>query len=133
MGYYTKYKIKAVDENGSFIKKKKFFNDLKLYNGEASWEKDSNNAFSLFDGEETKWYEHDDDLLLASEQHPTTTFILSGEGEDNGDVWAKFYKNGVFLVWRPEIIEPTLSMEITACLEGKSPVIPRSFVLGKKD
>jgi hypothetical protein len=42
----------------------------------------------------TKWYEHDEDMLKLSAKYPKTVFKLYGEGENNGDIWAKFYHDG---------------------------------------
>jgi hypothetical protein len=41
-----------------------------------------------------KWYEHDDDMKILSSEFPEVLFILYGEGEENGDIWRSYYKNG---------------------------------------
>lgn len=41
-----------------------------------------------------KWYEHDDDLLNFSKNFHDWIFILSGEGEESGDIWKTYYLNG---------------------------------------
>ena len=33
-------------------------------------------------------------MLKLSKLFPTTVFRLRGEGEESGDVWVKFFKNG---------------------------------------
>lgn len=40
------------------------------------------------------WYEHDDDMIAISKLFPDMTFQLSGDGENNGDIWNAYYKNG---------------------------------------
>ena len=48
-----------------------------------------------FAGEDcVKWYEHRTDMVEISEQFPDCVFNLSGEGEDQGDVWNEYYLNG---------------------------------------
>lgn len=42
----------------------------------------------------TKWYDHRDDLIQFSLKHPNMLFLLEGEGEDTGDVWKLYVKNG---------------------------------------
>lgn len=41
-----------------------------------------------------KWYDHDEDMVKLSLRFPDYTFILEGEGEDNGDLWRAVYHNG---------------------------------------
>lgn len=40
------------------------------------------------------WYEHDDDMMEMSRRYPELTFVLTGAGENPGDEWKKYYKNG---------------------------------------
>lgn len=42
-----------------------------------------------------KWYEHQKDLVELSKQFPGVLFTLSGEGEENGDLWKLYVRNGV--------------------------------------
>jgi hypothetical protein len=44
--------------------------------------------------ESSKWYEHEDDLRELSARHPDTLLTLSGEGEEAGDIWVKYFLNG---------------------------------------
>ena len=41
-----------------------------------------------------KWYEHDEDMVKLSLRFPDYTFILEGEGEENGDLWRTIYHDG---------------------------------------
>lgn len=41
-----------------------------------------------------KWYDHDEYMLLLSTEYPDYFFILSGEGEDQYDLWKTYYYRG---------------------------------------
>lgn len=41
-----------------------------------------------------KWYGHEADMRSLSEKYPNIVFVLHGEGEENDDVWYKYFKNG---------------------------------------
>ena len=41
-----------------------------------------------------KWYDQEQDMKIFSEKFPTVIFKLQGAGEDMGDLWVKYFKNG---------------------------------------
>jgi hypothetical protein len=41
-----------------------------------------------------KWYEHEADMREISKRYPDVTFVLSGEGEETGDLWKKYFRDG---------------------------------------
>jgi hypothetical protein len=41
-----------------------------------------------------KWYSHKEDMLAMSTSFPETLFTLRGEGEESGDEWVLYVKNG---------------------------------------
>ena len=49
--------------------------------------------FNPFD-QECKWYQHEDDMKRFSKLYPHILFELSGEGEESGDIWKKYFLNG---------------------------------------
>lgn len=52
------------------------------------------------------WYEHEADMRKLSIKHPDVLFTLSGEGDEAGDLWMKFFKNGKMQHVKGEIRYP---------------------------
>ena len=50
-------------------------------------------GYDPFD-DECKWYEHETDMKALSLRFPEVLFTLHGEGEESGDVWNKYFRNG---------------------------------------
>ena len=40
------------------------------------------------------WYEHEEDMAKLAARFPSTTFQLSGEGEEAGDIWRMYFRHG---------------------------------------
>ena len=43
---------------------------------------------------EIKWYEHDEDCSVLSLDFPGVVFRLEGQGQERGDDWHAYYKDG---------------------------------------
>lgn len=80
MGYYTRHELTIIDGE-----------DYKIdYEKEIA----ENTDYSiLFDGG-IKWYDCEKDMKKFSKKYPNTTFLVDGEGEENGDIWKAYFKNG---------------------------------------
>jgi hypothetical protein len=86
MGYYTNYTLTT----DSYV-------DLKyLLDAETGYDWEyfrSENKYFL-DG--VKWYSNHEDMIKISKKCPSCLFTLHGEGEESGDLWYTYYKNGEF-------------------------------------
>ena len=92
MGYYTDYTIttdKAIPED--FDEKFEQITDYSIYDMELL---------------NVKWYDHKDDMLKISKEYPDILFTVDGDGEDQGDVWREYYKNGRMQRVEPKVIWP---------------------------
>lgn len=45
--------------------------------------------------EPTRWYGHETFLRALSADFPGVLFTLSGEGEESGDIWKKYFRDGM--------------------------------------
>jgi hypothetical protein len=84
MGNYTAYKLLIKPYKDDVI---------------AALRQDSEEAaYALTDdgstSESCKWYEHEADLKRFSKRYPDTLFTLLGSGEEPGDIWRLYVKNG---------------------------------------
>jgi len=80
MGYYTRHTLEH-DDKGR-IDHEEGITDTTGY------------EYSVFDDDEIKWYDHEKDMRNYSKCYPKVTFILYGVGEEEGDYWKEYYKNG---------------------------------------
>lgn len=79
MGYYTRFElsIKSGDRQTDFEEIVSKYVD-----------------FNPFD-ETCKWYDCEKDMREISKLYPETVFQLEGEGEESGDIWKAYFKNGL--------------------------------------
>jgi hypothetical protein len=104
MGYYTQYDLEIIDGSNGLIK------DLIDECEEAGYALEANGDCS----QECKWYDHKEDLTTFSKKHPEALFMLSGEGEDNGDAWHEYYRNGKVQVCKAKLVYPVFNADLLA-------------------
>ena len=104
MGYYTKYELTTEPQVGLTEK------DLETMSGGYSWEAWGNHWQPVDD---CKWYEHDEHLKKFSKKkkYKNVLFILRGEGEESGDIWEAYYKNGKSARYAAEVVIPPFKEE----------------------
>lgn len=117
MGYYTSFELTVIpaDIQGAvedFIE----LIDATDYTSPAAQLKDgfsyaltpSGNPGHWYPNESCKWYEHDEDMKYLSTRFPGVVFELSGSGEENGDIWRSWYKDGKSYDWHmPQTYGPS--------------------------
>lgn len=94
MGYYTRYELTVTPEL-----------DIAFIQNRIDGGRDLDDLEELSD-ETTKWYEHEKDMRALSKDYPDHLFQLDGRGEEQGDVWRKYFKDGKMQKWVPEEQEP---------------------------
>ncbi len=80
MGYYTRHELSIVSGNDFVTDYEQEITETTKYS-------------SLFD-DEIKWYDCEEDMKEYSKKHPNTTFLIEGVGEENGDIWKSYFKDG---------------------------------------
>jgi hypothetical protein len=87
MGYYTDHKISILDGDVDIDDLAQRLEDMTGYHVEVAHK----DAVLL---QEAKWYECEEDMKALSRDNPHIIFLVEGEGEENGDIWRAFVKDG---------------------------------------
>jgi hypothetical protein len=90
MGYYTRYDLEILQGGDSNIDYKKELCNMVEYE-------------HLFD-DDCKWYEHHEDMKTISKKYPKVLFLLHGDGNEYGDMWRKYYRDGKTTKIEAEIV-----------------------------
>lgn len=94
MGYYTRYSLEVINDSDSPNYNAEYDRDV-MQAGESDEDFVSEYVGSSWIFEDTcKWYDHDDNMRDISKNYPGVLFILSGEGEESGDIWKAYYRDG---------------------------------------
>jgi hypothetical protein len=83
MGYYTSFSLEIIEGDDHIKDWEQEISDSTLYEGS-----------NLFSGEQFGWYDCDADMLSFSTLYPNVLFSVTGIGEESGDMWRAYYKNG---------------------------------------
>jgi len=96
LGYYTRHELEVVEGDPDLT------TVLVEENEDASYALESDGSSS----ESCKWYEHRKHMREFSAKYPDALFKLSGEGEESGDIWVEYYRNGKMQNCQAEIVFP---------------------------
>lgn len=105
MGYYTRYELKVMAPEGEEV----YFTDQITGLDDALDAENSSSYGPLSMMNEwgpCTWYTHEEEMARFSLLFPSLLFALMGEGEDPGDLWVKYFKNGCCQVCKAEITFP---------------------------
>ena len=98
MGYYTEFNLKVQNSNDIID----LVDHLKTFSDGAYHAMDmyGNTVGGL------KWYEYLDDMIKFSKLYPDLIFEMYGNGEETGDIWVHYFKDGKSYRDSPEIVFP---------------------------
>lgn len=84
MGYYTQHNLSILGGHWDLLESI-IESDCEMFYGLNS---DGSPSDSV------KWYDHENDMKHISRLYPNLVFKLEGFGEDNDDIWVKYFKDG---------------------------------------
>jgi hypothetical protein len=92
MGYNTRYVLEC--DNGDLVE------ELRAACEDAKYALNSDGSTN----EPCKWYEHEEHLREFSRRHPGLLLTLSGNGEENEDIWKKYFRDGLCQEERAQMV-----------------------------
>lgn len=96
MGYYTRFSLSIIEGDDNLI------NEFRNFSENAKYTIDEDG-----DSEESsKWYSYHEDITKFSKTKPDAIFCLEGEGEESGDNWKLYVKDGHSQECRAELVYP---------------------------
>lgn len=103
MGYYTAHSLSMTNNQQGDVER--------IYNYAKVNDMDLAYGFTVCDEqlEATdlmKWYEHEENMREISREFPHILFELHGEGEESGDIWDEYYRDGMMQRCSAEIVIP---------------------------
>ena len=90
MGYCTYHTLSF--EVDSKKKEAQITNDFRNIVGQHVF--DCVEVNGVGDSYEIKWYECVGEMKELSSKYPDVLFVVNGEGEESGDIWREYHKNG---------------------------------------
>jgi hypothetical protein len=106
LGYDTYHRLIVLEEDGVTEVHDLLLND-ELVDG------DSTTIGNLINGnvDACHWYNSQEEMTVLSKKYPHYIFDLTGDGEDQGDIWNAFYWNGRSYRWNLEYQMPQVDVE----------------------
>lgn len=87
MGYYTDFEIEVI--SGEEDLDRNVFAQELTEKSTYDWDEDL-----VLGG--AKWYDWKEDMLAVSLLYPNVLFRLSGNGEESGDMWQCYFRDGKY-------------------------------------
>lgn len=108
MGYYTSFSLKWTSDNDD--------EELDTAIGNVIEAHPDAIGYALLrcgsTSESCKWYEHEEDMKTLSIRFPGVLFTLSGDGEESGDIWKKYFLDGKMQICKAILTFPEFSARL---------------------
>lgn len=106
---YTTYFTGSVDGPTELLEE--FFDWLEGHDEFGKYGADPHGFVNSEFGDDMSWYDHEEDVAELSKQFPHILFFLKGEGEEAGDVWKLWARNGKTKKVQAELVFPEFDIE----------------------
>ena len=87
MGYYTNFEIKIKQGKVDIQSLQDTIDEISEYGFD-------NDGEEIWSNDEIKWYDYEEDMKKVSTLFPDIVIEVDGTGEESGDIWKTFWKNG---------------------------------------
>ena len=110
MGYYTRFEGSVT---GPAELMEQFETDAEAGDRFGSYDMELDEWLSgdLMGGDTIKWYGWEDDIKALSRKYPALLFSLEGEGEESGDIWKAWARNGKVVTAQAKIVFETPDLD----------------------
>lgn len=112
MGYSTDYNLTIKDPRTNEVLPPGFavsvIAALRDSNCEAQY---ALNEYGKCSGNDSRWYNHFQDLKDFSKKYTSFLFELTGEGEESGDIWREYFVNGKAQVCKAVLTFPEFNLD----------------------
>lgn len=120
MGYYTRFELTVHEGTADLQAVKDALDDVMEFSHDDSCF-DLDDPDTITTSDSMKWYDHDEECAEMSQKFPGVVFKLHGEGEETGDLWDSYYKDGKCQICRAEFIFPEYdSAKLTSVRQAQS-------------
>jgi len=89
MGYRTYFTLQVNGKEGT-QEEQEIISLLRSENEDAEYAFDDDGIPQM----DASWHNYEDDMRQFSKRFPNELFVLSGEGDEQGDLWNSYFKNG---------------------------------------
>jgi len=128
MGYYTNFELTGIEGTASMFEVKTVLDDVMGFPSDESifgFENSNEGEYggvSLTTSDACKWYDHDEDCAAMSKQFPGVVFKLHGDGEEAGDQWDAYYKDGLCQICRalPPVFPPFDPAKLKSVMQAQT-------------
>lgn len=115
MGYYTRYRLTVWDhkteKNVTSDYIKSYLNSA-LVSLSFTWDEIDQEIRA-----DLHWFDHEDEMKALSFKEPTYCFHLKGKGDDETDVWTKYFYQGQMQVESTDVDPPSCYLTIKKVVE----------------
>lgn len=114
MGYYTDFRLSVEGSGPVYDKLMREKDKIVFSQGDYDW--NLGKWLAEYYTESCKWYDWQKDMESLSADWPNVLFILEGDGENTGDLWKAWFRNGKSHKLEAKIVFETIKPDLDSVL-----------------